>query len=170
MMLARLITAAACLLAQDDPAAPAPKLTMTPGIVCETVTGYEDYEKRKDAVLTRDEKLLVYYEPNGYDYALKDNEYRVHLVQDARIRRRGEKKVLQAKDKLLEYKGKFKEPPLNLYLSNVISLKALPPGDYDLEIILHDELSKAPPTSQIVPFRVKPVEEAKEPEPGKDKL
>ena len=31
---------------------------------------------------------------------------------------------------------------MNIYLSNTIALKDLPPGEYDLEIILHDEIGK----------------------------
>ena len=131
------------------------KLSMTPAVACAKINGYDDYEPLDEPIRTRDDKLLVYFEPGGHGYELVDKEYRVHLVEDARIRRRGEKKVLLAKDKFLEYQGKSKVPPLNLYLSNSISLKPLPPGEYDLEIILRDEIDKGPPVSQIFSFRVR---------------
>ncbi len=136
------------------------KLEMSPAVACSRISGYEDFVPLPEAVLTRDDKMLIYYEPSGYEYETVGKEYRVHLVQDARIRRRGQKKVLQAKDKLLEYDAKSKFPPLNLYLSNTIALKPLDPGEYDLEIILHDRIGKGEPVSQVFPFRVRPVGEA----------
>ncbi len=148
----------ALVLAADDP--PEKKLTMSDAIACSKITGYGDYVKLDEAVLTRDDKLLLYYEPSGYSYQTVGKEYRVHFVQDAKLRRRGQKAVIQSKDKLLDYKGNSKEPPLSIYLSNTISLKALSPGEYDLELILHDEVGKTPAASQVVKFRVKAVEEA----------
>ena len=138
----------------DDP--PAPKLAMSPAVVCAKITGYGDYVALEEVVLTRDDKLLIYYEPTGFATEKVGKEHRVHLIQDGRIRRRGEKKVLQSKDKLLDYKGKSSTPVRVVYLANTIALKDLPPGEYDLEIILRDEIAKGKPTSQIVKFRVKP--------------
>jgi hypothetical protein len=131
------------------------KLAMTPAVVCSRITGYGDYVALDEPALTRDDKMLIYYEPSGYEYEVVGKEYRVHLVQDARIRRRGEKTVLQAKDKLLEYKGRSKVPPLNIFLTNTIALKPLPVGEYDLEIILRDEIGKGLAARQVCKFRVK---------------
>ena len=41
-----------------------------------------------------------------------------------------------------------------IFLRNTISLKGLKPGDYELIIILHDEIAKGPPATQAVKFRV----------------
>ncbi len=140
----------------DDP--PARKLAMTPAVVCAKITAFGDYVPLDEAVVTRDDKLLVYYEPSGFLYETVGKEFRVHFVQDARIHRRGQKAALFSKDKLLDYKGKSKQPPLNVYLTNTIALKELTPGDYDLEIILRDEVGKGPPATQILKFRVKAAE------------
>ena len=44
-----------------------------------------------------------------------------------------------------------------LYIRNTISLKGLEPGDYDLTIILRDELDKGrSPDRQVVKFKVIP--------------
>ena len=44
-----------------------------------------------------------------------------------------------------------------IYIRNTISLKGLEPGDYELTIILHDELDKGGPASrQVVKFKVIP--------------
>ena len=145
-------------LGSDD--SPPRKLAMTPAVACSKITGFGDYVPLDEAVLTRDDKLLVYYEPTGFLYETVGKEYRVHFTQDARIHRRGQKAALQSKDKLLDYKGKSKQPPVNIYLSNTIALKDLAPGEYDLEIILRDDVAKGPPATQVLKFRVKAVDAA----------
>jgi hypothetical protein len=127
---------------------------MTPGVVCRSIDGYEDFEELPGAALTSDEKLVLYFRPLGYKIDLASGYYRAHLVQDAQIRKRGQKAVLQQKLKILEYKPKSRTPPLRIYLRNSISLKGLAPGDYDLTVILHDKLAKTPPATQVVKFRV----------------
>lgn len=153
----------ACLLAlgADDPESS--KLSMRPAVACSKITGYGDYVPLNEPVLTRDDKLLVYYEPTGYTYEMVGKEYRVHLVQDGLIHRRGEKAILQSKEKLLDYVGKSKTPPFNnVFLSNTIALKSLPPGEYDLEIVLRDELSKGQVAKQLLKFRIKLPDETPE--------
>jgi hypothetical protein len=131
-------------------------LRMTPGVVCRSITGYEDYEPLPEAAQTAEEKLLVYFRPFGHRIEQVDDFYQAHLVPDFQIRKRGEKAVLRQKLKFYEYKPKSKEPPRSIYMKNVIALKGLPPGDYDLTIILHDELAKGPPANQVVKFRIIP--------------
>jgi hypothetical protein len=56
-------------------------------------------------------------------------------------------------------------------MKNVISLKGLTPGEYDLTLILHDEVAKAPPVKQVVKFRViaaDVVEKLEKASPSKD--
>ena len=81
----------------------------------------------------------------GYQTELVDGQYQAHLVPDFQIRKRGEKAILRQKQKMYEYKPRTAQPPRFIYMKNVISLKGLPPGDYDLTIILHDEIAKGPP-------------------------
>ena len=101
---------------------------MTPGIVCRSINGYEDYEVLPKAAQTSDEKLLVYFRPLGFQTELVDGAYQAHLVPDFQIRKRGEKAVLLQKLKMYEYKPKSEQPPRYLYMKNAISLKGLPPG------------------------------------------
>lgn len=131
-------------------------LRMTPGVVCRSIAGYEDYEPLPEAAQTAEEKLLIYFRPSGHRIERVDDLYHAHLVPDFQIRKRGEKAVLRQKLKFYEYKPKSKEPPRSIYMKNVIALKGLPPGDYDLTIILHDELAKGPPANQVVKFRIIP--------------
>ena len=86
------------------------------------------------------------------------NAYQAHLVPDFQIRKRGEKAVLQQKLKMYEYKPRSEQPPRYLYMKNAISLKGLAPGEYELTLILHDEIAKGPPAKQVVRFRVIPAD------------
>src|SRR5437899_1631695 len=117
---AALIALAVPTAPADDP--PAKKLAMSEPVACSKIQAFGDYVELEDVVLTRDDKLLIYYEPSGYAYEVVGKEYRVHLVQDAKIRRRGKKPVIQAKDKILDYKGHNKDGPFTVYLTNTISL------------------------------------------------
>ena len=134
-------------------------LGMSRGIVCRSIDGFEAYETLPGAELTSDEKLLVYYRPERYKTVLVDGRYEAHFTQDAQIRKRGEKAVLREKKKLLDYNPKTEYPPQNIFLRNTISLKGLPTGDYDLTIILRDEVAKCPAATQVVKFRVIPAQD-----------
>jgi hypothetical protein len=137
-------------------------LRMTPGIVCQSISGYEDYKILPKAAQTCDEKLLVYFRPLGFQTERVDDAYQAHLVPDFQIRKRGQKEVLLQKLKMYEYKPRNERPPRLLYMKNSISLKGLPPGEYDLTLILHDEVAKGTPAKQVVRFRVIPADD-----PGK---
>ena len=140
----------------DDSRPEAEPLQMSPAVACRSIDGFENYEPLPDASLTSDEKLLVYYRPLNYQVDHSGKTYKVHLVQDARLRRRGQKAVLQAKDKILDYEAKTPNPPGPVFLRNTVSMKGLMPGEYDFEIILHDALGKSPPASQVLKFKIVP--------------
>ncbi len=73
--------------------------------------------------------------------------------------------------KMYEFKPKSDWPEPRVYMKNVISLKGLGPGDYELTIILHDEIAKGPPATQVIRFRVIPpidVREHEKASPSKD--
>jgi hypothetical protein len=175
------VAAAGSAAAPDDKKGEAAQdegdLAMTDGIVCETIGGYRKYAERPGAALVKDEKMLVYYEPFGYTIERDDKGYRAHLTQDAFVRRKGGKVPLWGKKKIVDYEVRNPQPPTTLYLSNTISLKGLPPGEYELDIVLHDELGKGGRATQTVKFRVKsapepetktdPAKEEKEDPPGR---
>ena len=127
---------------------------MTPGVVCRSIDGYEDYEVLPKAAQTSDEKLLVYFRPLGYQSEIVDGAYQAHLVPDFQIRKRGEKAILLQKPKMYEYKPRSEQPPqISLHEERDLAQGARA-GDYDLTLILHDEIAKGPPATQIVRFRV----------------
>lgn len=141
-------------LADDD--ASSARVKMTPAVVCETITGYKDYVELEEPSRARDEKLLLYYEPTEYAYKKVGNVYQAHLTQDVKLRKHGDKKVIWQKNDILKYEPKSKSPPGFIYLSNTIALKPYEPGEYDLEIILHDQIGKGPVATQVVRFTIKP--------------
>lgn len=146
----------------DDGSKPAvdagtPALTMTPAVACVSIAGFEDYEPLPGAALSSDEKLLVYYRPLRYRTEADGSGKHIHLVQDGQIRRRGEKKVLMFKARMLDYEWKSNDPELPVYLRNTVALKGLKPGDYDYDIILRDLLAPGTPTArQTLAFKVVP--------------
>lgn len=131
-----------------------PRLTMSDPVACLSIDGYENYVKLPGASLTADEKLQVYYRPRNYKSVLKDGKYVVHLTQDGQIRKKGQKDVLLSKKKLLDFQEKSPEPLDWIFLRNSISLKGLPPGEYEYDLILHDEHTEAKPVTRTLRFRV----------------
>ncbi len=153
--------------------APKPKAKKAAGlrivnpVVCSSIDGYEEYEKHPDAKLTSDEKLLVYYRPKGFKVVHLGDVYVARFVQDGQIRRLGQKRVLLRKEKLLNYEAKSDVPPDEIYFRNSFSLKGLPPGDYEYDVILRDVTVKpvTVTTTESVKFQVVPAK-LPEAEPG----
>ena len=135
------------------------QLRMTPGVVCSAIDGYEKYKVLPKASQTSDEKLLVYFRPLGFQTEMVDGASHAHLFTGFQIRKRGQKEVLLEKLKMYEYKPKSDQPPRFVYMKNAISLKGLPPGDYDLTMILRDEIGKGPAAKQVVKFRIIPADD-----------
>ncbi len=141
---------------------------MSEAIVCRSIEGYEDYEPLPGAAMTADEKLLIYYRPLNYRSTLNQGWYQAHFTQDGEIRRRGAKKFIRQKLKVLDYTTpKTERPPELIYLRNTISLKGLEPGDYDFVITLRDEVAKGAPARQVVKFRVIPADDPGNPDTEK---
>lgn len=139
----------------EAPAGPVEyRLVMSKAVACEFVEGFGDYVERPSPRLSADEKLLVYYEPRHFATEKIGGRHRAHLTQDARVRKRGQKAAVWSKDKLLDYEAKADSPAFQLFLSNTIALKGLPPGDYDLDITLHDEVSRGSPATQTLRFSI----------------
>jgi hypothetical protein len=142
------------------PAAPSDsgvELTLTPAVVCASIDGYENYEPLPGGALTSEEKLLLYYRPFNYRVKREGPNDHIHLVQDGQIRRRGEKLVLVAKVKMIDFDLKAAHPIGQVYVKSAVGLKNLKPGEYEFDIILHDELATGTPVArQAVPFRIVP--------------
>lgn len=133
---------------------------LTTPVACKSIDGYEDYVPLDPPALTADEKLLVYVRPVHFKTAKAGGTYEAHFTEDARIRRRGAKAVLWSKSRLLDYRPHAPRPPRLIYLRNTIALKGLKPGDYDLDLIVRDEVGKSAPATATLPFTVIPARES----------
>lgn len=151
-------------LAADEPKAPSPsekpsadtpRLTMTQPVACAKIDGYQRYEPLADATLSKSDKLLVYFEPLNFTLTQMGQKYQGHLVQDVKVRKRGTKTVIWSKENLADYLPEGKSPYFTIYLHNKISIRNLSPGDYDLDIILHDLVAKTSPARQTLQFTVR---------------
>ena len=130
---------------------------MSPAVACLRVDGFERYTTLPDATLTSADKLKVYFRPLRFKYETdfkNRSPYRASFVEDGKIRRKGEKTVLTKEDKLLEYETRFAAPDYQIYLVNTIGLEKLSPGEYELDITLHDMIDGKAIARQSLPFRV----------------
>ena len=132
----------------------APPLSMSKVIACESVAGFGDYEPRDSTRWTADEKLLIYFEPRHFATEKAGTKYQAHLVQGAHLRRRDRKAFLWGKTKLIDYVAKSDSVPPVIYLTNTIALKGYPPGEYDLDITLHDEIGEGATATQTFRFTI----------------
>ena len=141
-------------------------LTMDPGVVCKSIHAFEVYEPLPGAAQTADEKLLVYFRPHGFQTEKVDGKVVGHLTADGELRKRGEKNALRQKKKMLDYKPSAVGHPELVYLKSSVSLKGLSPGDYELVIILHDELAKGATATQAIRFKVIPPKDPRAEKPS----
>lgn len=149
-LLAVLVALAPAPSRGDDP----PGLRMSKPIVCAKVLGFADVEPLPEATLTADDKLTVYYEPSGYTIEPTKEGYHALFAQDGRLRKKGGKDVLWQKMPMFEYEAKNTAPPYRVYMRTDLSLKGLPPGEYELDLTLHDRLAKGARAMRTVEFRI----------------
>ncbi len=130
------------------------RLEMAEPIACRTIAGYEDYQPLDEPVIARTEKLMIYTRFSGQTIIKKNEGYHVHLVQDVNVRRKGQKKVLWGRKRIVEYEATEDYPPLNLYIGTSLGLINFEPGEYEADLILHDENADVPPARRTLSFRL----------------
>lgn len=154
------VALAACGLAFDDPEPAPPRLRLTDPIACRTIRGFGDYDviEGDEPALTRDQKLMIYVQPIDHTFERSGEKFRAHLTQDVNIRKKGRKKILWGREKVVEYEGESDSPPVNLFLGTTVGLKGLAPGEYEAEIIVYDRLREGREASatRTLSFRVVP--------------
>ena len=147
--------------AGDKPTKPkGDELAISEPVACRVIDGYELFEPLDDAAITSDEKLKVYFRPLSYKIDRDGKQYVARFSQDGAIRPKGEKKVVWKKDNLLDYEAKSDTPPYQVYLTNSIGLKGLPPGEYELTITLRDLLRDEMSATQTLAFKIVPARPA----------
>ena len=156
-MLLVLLLCTACAgedLAQDPVPEKKSTLQLSQPVACRKISGYEDYVVLEPVELTRDDKLLIYCKPTGHTYSESEGKYRAHLVEDLAIRRKGKQKPLWTRKKAIDFKAESDYPPLKLYLGTTVGLKGLDPGDYEVDLIVVDDLLDEPPVTATLEFKV----------------
>ncbi len=139
----------------DEPAGP--PLALSEPIACRAVRGYGDYDALDEPALTKDEKLLLYVQPSNHTIEPVGDKFRVHLTEDLQIRRKGQKRVLWSRQKIVEFRTESPERPERLYLGTTVGLKSCTPGTYVAEITLNDQLAPGGArTTRSFEFRVIP--------------
>jgi hypothetical protein len=144
----------------DAPKFEKPKITVTKAVACESITGFRDYVELPEPVVTRDDKLLLYFEVSDHAYEKSKTSYRAHLTVDVRMRKKGQRGIFWKKDKILDYPVSAKTSPNLIYMATTMGLKACSPGDYELDLLFHDLIGKED-ASQTFAFRIKPTSTAK---------
>jgi serine/threonine protein kinase len=135
---------------------PGPILSLTTPIVCEKIEGYGRYLPLAAPAVYRDQKLLIYYEPVGYNIGREGDKYHIHLSQDTRIRRHGKTAVLCHGKDIVNYDVTTPGPPHPVYIQYWTAVDWLKPGSYELDIILHDRIGTERVASQTLFFQVLP--------------
>lgn len=134
----------------------ADSLTMSDPIACKSIKGFDDYEPLENATIGPDEKLLIYTRVNGHTVKpAKNDKYQVHLIQDVNVRKKGQKRVIWGRKKIIDFMGESIDPSERIYLGTTIGIKGIAPGEYQAELILTDAFDTDHTTRQVLDFKVK---------------
>ena len=129
-------------------------LRISKPVVCTKILGFADIEPLPEATLTADDKLTIYYEPSGYTIERTKDGFRAMFAQDGRIRKKGGRDSLWKKAPMFEYEAKSETPPYRVYMRSDLSIKGLPPVEYEIDLTLHDRLAKGMSAMRTVAFKV----------------
>jgi len=135
-----LIVSAAVAEPSDDDK---PQFQMSKPVICRKIHGYGNFEVIPEARFTADDKIMIYSEPTGYRVEKTKDGFHALLSEDGRIRKKGTKDAIWKKEKMFEFDAMNKVPPSHLYMRTDISIKGIRPGEYELDITVHDLLDKS---------------------------
>lgn len=108
-------------------------------LLCTSVQGYRDYKTKKSNVLQAGEPFLLYIEPAGYQIVKEENEYKIWILEDAKIvNEKGE--VVFEKTDWVSYNKGFPNPNIPFYITNRVT--DIPGGKYKFIFTLKDKYKK----------------------------
>jgi hypothetical protein len=105
------------------------------------IEGFGQIEPAANAKVKGGTKLQFYYEPQDLFTKRADGSYQKWFTQDMIVRDANGKELLR-KETALDFNYKTRTPVFDVYGTNSLSLGELPPGDYEFEAVVHDQLSK----------------------------
>lgn len=109
--------------------------------LCTKIDGFGQFEPAVGVKVPAGTKLQFYYEPQNLFTKRADGSYQKWFTQDMIVRDANGKELLR-KDGALDFNYKTKTPVFDVFGTNSLSLGELPPGKYEFEAVLHDQLSK----------------------------
>jgi len=108
-------------------------------LLCTSIQGFRDYKNKNSNVLQAGEPFLLYIEPAGYQIAKEDNEYKIWIIEDAKIVNEKGKTVFEKTDWVSYNKG-FPNPNIPFYITNRVA--DIPVGKYKFIFTLKDKYKK----------------------------
>ncbi|WP_333821545.1 hypothetical protein [Pinisolibacter sp.] len=121
--------------------------------VSEPPTGFGAYVERADAVFTPGQPLLVYAEPIGFEWKQADGLFTCDLIIDVALRDPAGKVLFEKREiGRMALKSHARNHEFMMKLD--LNLRGLPVGDYVLDGIMRDEVSKKWGSFSL-PFSVK---------------
>lgn len=109
--------------------------------LCTKIDGYGQFEPAAGTKVQAGTKLQFYYEPQNLFTKRADGAYQKWFTQDMIVRDASGKELLR-KEAALDFNYKTRTAVLDVYGTNSLSLGELPPGKYEFEAVIHDQLSK----------------------------
>lgn len=103
--------------------------------------GIGQYDPAPSAQVKAGTKLQFYYEPMNLFTRRADGNYQKWFTQDMIVRGPDGKELLN-KAAALDFNYRTKTPVFDIFGTNSLNLGTLPPGKYEFEAVLHDQLSK----------------------------
>ncbi len=117
--------------------------------LCSKILGFASYVPLSEPVVDKSGTLLLYYEPVNVFTNVKEGMYEIWYTQDMTLLKENGKVVQHWKD-MLSFHYTTKKPVMDLFAQNSIDLLGmLPPGKYQLRVVLHDRLSEKTATKTI---------------------
>ena len=120
--------------------------------LCSKILGFGSYVELDTDKIKAGSTLLVYYEPVNVFTNRREGFYEIWYDQDMRIFK-NDGELIYEKEEGLNFHYMSKNPVLDLYAQNTLSLGNLPPGLYIYEAVLKDKL-KGTKVKHSIPFEI----------------
>lgn len=108
-------------------------------LLCSRIQGYRDYKTKNSNILQAGEPFLLYIEPAGYQIVKEDNDYKIWILEDAKIVNEKGEAVFEKTDWVNYNKG-FPNPNIPFYITNRVA--DIPVGKYKFIFTLKDQYKK----------------------------
>lgn len=125
--------------------------------------GFGIYNPRPDNVFAPDEKLILYVEPVGFTWKMKDGLNQAELVADL-VLKDAEDTVMGQQEGFATFTFDSREKNLEIMTAVTIDFTEAPPGKYSAELKFTDTLGDKSATFSL-PFEIKGEEESSSAQP-----